>query len=77
MTGLVTQPMKGAEEGGFMGGLMGFGKGVGGAVFKPAAGSHPYDRKHELANENLRHCWFSWICVQGNLRRSPNLERGG
>jgi hypothetical protein len=35
--------MKGAEEGGFMGGLMGFGKGVGGAVFKPAAGSHPHD----------------------------------
>jgi acyl-CoA reductase-like NAD-dependent aldehyde dehydrogenase len=30
--------MKGAQEGGFMGGLMGFGKGVGGAVFKPAAG---------------------------------------
>jgi len=30
--------MKGAQEGGFMGGLVGFGKGVGGAVFKPAAG---------------------------------------
>jgi hypothetical protein len=43
MTGLVTQPMKGAEEGGFMGGLMGFGKGVGGAVFKPAAGSYSYE----------------------------------
>ncbi|KAN0098201.1 hypothetical protein V8E51_013864 [Hyaloscypha variabilis] len=38
MSGLVTQPMKGAQEGGFMGGLMGFGKGLGGAVFKPAAG---------------------------------------
>lgn len=38
LSGLVTQPMKGAEEGGFMGGLVGFGKGVGGAVFKPAAG---------------------------------------
>ncbi|PMD53155.1 uncharacterized protein K444DRAFT_668700 [Hyaloscypha bicolor E] len=38
MSGLVTQPMKGAEESGFMGGLMGFGKGLGGAVFKPAAG---------------------------------------
>jgi hypothetical protein len=35
--------MKGAEEGGFMGGLMGFGKGVGGAVFKPAAGSQSHD----------------------------------
>jgi hypothetical protein len=30
--------MKGAEEGGFMGGLIGFGRGIGGAVFKPAAG---------------------------------------
>ena len=38
LSGLVTQPMKGAEEGGFLGGLVGFGKGVGGAVFKPAAG---------------------------------------
>lgn len=38
MSGLVTQPMKGAQEGGFMGGLVGFGKGLGGAVFKPAAG---------------------------------------
>ncbi|KAG0650420.1 Vacuolar sorting-associated 13A [Hyphodiscus hymeniophilus] len=38
VSGLVTQPMKGAQEGGWMGGLVGFGKGVGGAVFKPAAG---------------------------------------
>ena len=38
VSGLVTQPMKGAQEGGFMGGLIGFGKGIGGAVFKPAAG---------------------------------------
>ena len=30
--------MKGAQEGGWMGGLAGLGKGVGGAVFKPAAG---------------------------------------
>jgi len=39
LSGLVTQPMKGAQEGGWMGGLAGFGKGVGGAVFKPAAGA--------------------------------------
>ena len=32
--------MKGAQEGGLMGGLVGFGKGVGGAVFKPAAGKN-------------------------------------
>jgi hypothetical protein len=42
MSGLVTQPMKGAQEGGFMGGLMGFGKGLGGAVFKPAAGKKQF-----------------------------------
>jgi hypothetical protein len=40
VSGLVTQPMKGAEEGGFLGGLIGFGKGLGGAVFKPVAGKH-------------------------------------
>ena len=38
VSGLVTQPMKGAQEGGFLGGLAGFGKGVGGVLFKPAAG---------------------------------------
>jgi hypothetical protein len=32
--------MKGAQEGGWMGGLAGFGRGVGGAVFKPAAGKN-------------------------------------
>jgi hypothetical protein len=50
VSGLVTQPMKGAEESGFMGGLMGFGKGLGGAVFKPAAGRTLFSRKIGLAN---------------------------
>lgn len=38
LSGLVTQPLKGAEKEGGMGLLKGFGKGVGGIVLKPAAG---------------------------------------
>lgn len=38
ITGLVTQPLKGAEREGGMGFLKGFGKGIGGLVLKPAAG---------------------------------------
>ena len=38
ISGLVTQPIKGAQEDGFLGGLVGVGKGIGGAVFKPVAG---------------------------------------
>ncbi|KAH8661569.1 hypothetical protein BGZ60DRAFT_566238 [Tricladium varicosporioides] len=40
VTGLVTQPVKGAQNGGGVGGfLKGFGKGIGGVVCKPAAGA--------------------------------------
>lgn len=39
VTGLYTQPAKGAEEGGVGGFFMGLGKGIGGAVFKPVAGA--------------------------------------
>ena len=52
--------MKGAQEGGFVGGLVGFGKGLGGAVFKPAAGNlHPsypgmmIDRVHQALSVSL------------------------
>jgi len=38
VTGLWEQPIKGGQEGGFMGGLEGFGKGVAGLVFKPVGG---------------------------------------
>lgn len=38
ISGLVTQPMKGAEKEGTAGLIKGFGKGIGGLVFKPAAG---------------------------------------
>lgn len=32
------QPVKGAQETGVLGGIKGFGKGVAGVAFKPAAG---------------------------------------
>lgn len=38
ITGLVTQPMKGAEKEGAAGLLKGFGKGIGGLILKPSAG---------------------------------------
>lgn len=38
VSGLVTQPMKGAEKEGAAGFIKGFGKGIGGLVLKPAAG---------------------------------------
>ena len=38
VTGLWEQPIKGGQEGGFIGGLEGFGKGVAGLVFKPVGG---------------------------------------
>lgn len=38
ITGLVTQPLRGAEKDGGIGLLKGFGKGIGGLMLKPAAG---------------------------------------
>lgn len=38
ISGLVTQPLKGAEKEGTAGLIKGFGKGIGGLIFKPAAG---------------------------------------
>ncbi|KAL5619477.1 hypothetical protein FOVSG1_001699 [Fusarium oxysporum f. sp. vasinfectum] len=38
VTGLVTQPLKGAEKEGVQGLVKGFGKGIGGLIAKPAAG---------------------------------------
>lgn len=38
ITGLVTQPLRGAEKEGAAGFVKGFAKGIGGIVFKPAAG---------------------------------------
>ena len=41
ITGLVTQPLRGAEKEGGMGLLKGFGKAIGGVMLKPAAGEFP------------------------------------
>lgn len=38
ITGLVTQPIRGAQENGAIGAIAGIGKGVGGLVLKPGAG---------------------------------------
>jgi hypothetical protein len=38
ITGLVTQPIRGAQENGTIGAIAGIGKGVGGLVLKPGAG---------------------------------------
>lgn len=40
ISGLVTQPLKGAEKGGAGGLVKGFGKGIGGLIAKPAAGEY-------------------------------------
>lgn len=41
ITGLVTQPILGAQEAGVIGAIAGVGKGVGGLVLKPGAGLDP------------------------------------
>lgn len=40
ISGLVTQPLQGAEKEGVAGLVKGFGKGIGGLITKPAAGEH-------------------------------------
>lgn len=41
VTGIITQPMKGAKDTGAPGFLKGVGKGIGGVVLKPFAGRPP------------------------------------
>jgi hypothetical protein len=40
ITGLVTQPMRGAEKEGAAGLIKGIGKGIGGLILKPGAGRY-------------------------------------
>jgi hypothetical protein len=42
ISGLVMQPIKGAQETGARGCVKGFGKGVAGVAFKPVAGKPPH-----------------------------------
>ncbi len=46
ITGLVTQPIRGAREGGAIGAVAGVCKGVGGLVLKPGAGE--YQKCHRI-----------------------------
>lgn len=39
ITGIITEPLKGAKKGGIKGGAMGFGKGILGLVCKPVKGT--------------------------------------
>ena len=67
ITGLVTQPVKGAQKEGVVGALKGFGKGIGGIVLKPSAGKS----KHP---EKLSQFWLSFIlfCEEmGMVNASP------
>jgi hypothetical protein len=46
ITGIFTQPVRGAMQNGIAGGIKGFGKGIGGVVCKPAAGMiAPFEAK--------------------------------
>ena len=45
ITGLVTQPLRGAEKEGASGLIKGFGKGIGGLLVKPAAGESNHLRQ--------------------------------
>ena len=54
ITGLVTQPLEGAKREGFSGLAKGFGKGIGGLVFKPGAGNtSPIDLRNIAYLEKL------------------------
>jgi hypothetical protein len=51
ISGLITQPLRGAEKEGTAGLIKGFGKGIGGLVLKPGAGKHSrclsYNTSHQ------------------------------
>jgi hypothetical protein len=53
ITGLVTQPIKGAQETGALGCAKGFGKGIAGVACKPAAGKLPTFPKQKSTDRDL------------------------
>lgn len=57
ITGLVTQPLKGAEKEGSAGLLKGFGKGIGGLILKPAAGKHASASMSGTCADNIIAVW--------------------
>lgn len=54
VTGLVTQPMRGAEKEGVQGLIKGFGKGIGGVMLKPVAGESLYAPSFAISRANHR-----------------------
>jgi hypothetical protein len=53
ISGLVTQPLRGAEKGGAAGLVKGFGKGIGGLITKPAAGTYGSSHRTLLTTNML------------------------
>lgn len=65
ITGLVTQPLRGAEKDGAAGLIKGIGKGIGGLVLKPGAGEHIPDVTGYYAYNHTSHLGYPWLHVHG------------
>ena len=71
ITGLVTQPVKGAQKEGVVGALKGFGKGIGGIVLKPSAGMS----KQTVPPQNFpSSCVHLVLRGNGMVNSSPLLQ---
>ena len=56
ISGLVTQPIRGAEKEGFGGFVKGIGKGIGGLIAKPGAGKSFNNRQIDMCLHNMHRC---------------------
>lgn len=66
ITGLVTQPLRGAEKEGAAGLIKGIGKGIGGLILKPGAGGYPQSCQCFRADVIYSSCLGnSWIHIYG------------
>ena len=68
ISGLITQPLKGAEKEGAAGLIKGIGKGIGGLILKPGAGKYLIHVNLEFQEANyfsLSHLGPSWLHVYG------------
>lgn len=57
ISGLATQPLRGAEKEGAVGLVKGFGKGIGGLVLKPAAGESPLIEQESEEADMIQAVW--------------------
>lgn len=69
ITGLVTQPLRGAEKDGAAGLIKGIGKGIGGLVLKPGAGEHILRLIVCRANSRNSYLGYSWLYIHGSSQR--------